>query len=714
MRKLGRLLLITVFLAICAVGNVWDPALEATAGPTSNGQVRIDNVHEVAITPDGSELWAYGCHNSHIVVVDIESQNYEIIGEVEIPGSQRAPISHIIFSADGSYAYLANALQFCEEGSCDFGDYDHVVVVDTATRNVISTIPMQEPYSLTGSLALSQDETALYLTVADYPGGREGIYKLDLSNGQMIDFLEVPGVNFITRAPDGNLFSSRGWGISGPSPNLFSIINTSSFQIVSSVAVENGPRFIAVSPDGQKAYVANQFSNDISIIALASMTVTTSIPVGPAPKEIAITPDGSKAFVGNEGGIGGYAQATAVSLIDLDNDLFVKDIQVDLEPASVAIDPSGTRIYTSDGNSNGRQASEVHVIDVASEAYVRAIILRPPAFYTPTGIDVTPNGQRLFVIAEATRELLVVDTTDHTIVARKHIVPRAVKVSGDGQRVYVFSPHYPPTGQGSLLTLDADTLDILDAINLEDTSTSGDWDSVVDRIVLNSSEDVAYLTSGDSIRVIAVDLTGRQVLANIPIGAGDEGSNVPARGLAVTPDDAKLFVSNCISQSVSVIDTTSLTITDTVSVGVCPSELEVTSDGSRVYVLQQHTTEMLTILDAHTHTVTEVVHFPAMMAGALDFYLTPDEQYVYIACFDPNWVMRYDLEAEDPGQAIKDLVLTGLDPFNLVTTADKRYLYITNFTSDSISVLDTQTNQIVDTITLSLFRVYLPVVAKGR
>jgi len=43
---------------------------------------------------------------------------------------------------------------------------------------------------------------------------------------------------------------------------------------------------------------------------------------------------------------------------------------------------------------------------------------------------------------------------------------------------------------------------------------------------------------------------------------------------------------------------------------------------------------------------------------------------------------------------------TGLDPYNTVSTSDNQLIYVTNFTTDDISVIDTTTNTIIKTIKL--------------
>ena len=59
-------------------------------------------------------------------------------------------------------------------------------------------------------------------------------------------------------------------------------------------------RSIAITPDGDFAYVTNVGIDNVSVIDLTTNTVTATVRVGAEPKGIAITPDGTFAYVANE------------------------------------------------------------------------------------------------------------------------------------------------------------------------------------------------------------------------------------------------------------------------------------------------------------------------------------------------------------------------------------------------------------------------------
>jgi YVTN family beta-propeller protein len=54
--------------------------------------------------------------------------------------------------------------------------------------------------------------------------------------------------------------------------------------------------------------------------------------------------------------------------------------------------------------------------------------------------------------------------------------------------------------------------------------------------------------------------------------------------IAVTPDASTVFVANSGDDTVSVIDTQTNTIAETISVATTPTEIAITSEGSTVYV----------------------------------------------------------------------------------------------------------------------------------
>ena len=76
-------------------------------------------------------------------------------------------------------------------------------------------------------------------------------------------------------------------------------INLSNNTPAPPITVGNDPQGIAITPNGQTAYVANDGSGTVTPITISTNTPGTAISAGSAPWNIAITPNGQTAYVTN-------------------------------------------------------------------------------------------------------------------------------------------------------------------------------------------------------------------------------------------------------------------------------------------------------------------------------------------------------------------------------------------------------------------------------
>lgn len=110
----------------------------------------MDNTHVVTVRPDGKELYVYSYDPSNLIlVVDIDSPGYPVIGEIRLPG-RRALHTYISFSQDSRRAYMSRAIDCQYEGNCavDFGELNKILVANTANREIEAVIPMPWPLTL--------------------------------------------------------------------------------------------------------------------------------------------------------------------------------------------------------------------------------------------------------------------------------------------------------------------------------------------------------------------------------------------------------------------------------------------------------------------------------------------------------------------------------------------------------------------------------------
>jgi YVTN family beta-propeller protein len=163
-------------------------------------------------------------------------------------------------------------------------------------------------------------------------------------------------------------------------------------NLVAEVAVGNEPRFVALSPDDQEAYVTNALDGTVSVVALSgedAFSVAAVIPVGTEPRGLAITPNGTQLFVAN------HTDGT-VSIVDPVARSVIGTVNVGGNPTAVAItndgdaDDQDERVFVTqffaelipggpgEGFDTGKQGI-VNTFTVASPSSVTPITLSPLA-----------------------------------------------------------------------------------------------------------------------------------------------------------------------------------------------------------------------------------------------------------------------------------------------------------------------------------------------
>ncbi|MDA7843932.1 beta-propeller fold lactonase family protein, partial [Pontimonas sp.] len=128
------------------------------------------------------------------------------------------------------------------------------------------------------------------------------------------------------------------------------------YDVTATITVGSGPRGVAVSPDGTKAYVANWAIGTVSVINTTTNAVDATITVGSNPSGVASSPDGTKVYVTN------YNDGT-VSVINTTTNAVDATITVGSEPYGVAVSPDGTKAYVVN-----RLSNNVSVIDLRAPA----------------------------------------------------------------------------------------------------------------------------------------------------------------------------------------------------------------------------------------------------------------------------------------------------------------------------------------------------------
>lgn len=290
-------------------------------------------------------------------------------------------------------------------------------------------------------------------------------------------------------------------------------------------------------------------------------------------------------------------------------------------PDSVAFNKAGTRAYISD-----RDADAVHVFDTSDNHLIASIPITPDssgvAFPAGLATVVRPDGKEyLYVASSHADTVTIIDTADNSVVKTLNLSTpttiaglQDVAASPDGTKVYVtgfYGVHVINTSTDTVDTaafislrddpLDSNRYDIAITpsgqfayvpdyagigaaggdINLINLSTRevvripAAPDRNIEDAVISPDGRYVYL-SGESL--IVLDTTTNTIVDRI-----DEITD--PRGLALSPDGKRLYVTRVNFDNLTVVDTESLAIVDTIPLDD-PLEIGVTPDGTRAYVIR--------------------------------------------------------------------------------------------------------------------------------
>jgi WD40 repeat protein len=279
------------------------------------------------------------------------------------------------------------------------------------------------------------------------------------------------------------------------------------------------------------------------------------------------------------------------------------------------------------------QGSRLGIVDSASNIYLQTIDLNQYNCSGPQQTVITPDGQHLYVSCTSSAKLLVIEIDTNTVIATIDISAAAgvtdMAFSRDGQYVFVtrrwnntllvidtttfaqttipmsaythyMAAHpildrlYLSADQSQIIVIDTSTLTIIDTIGVSNTlgwievSPDGRW---------------LFATRDGSQMLWMVDLNTHLVT----VMAVDDGDMLT--DLAFSPDGATLYLGDY--NKVHVIDTNTLTEEAVIPVPGTVWAVELTCDGSQLYVSSQQDT--LFAIDTDNLAVT---HIPLPASGS--------------------------------------------------------------------------------------------------
>ena len=197
--------------------------------------------------------------------------------------------------------------------------------------------------------------------------------------------------------------------------------------------------------------------------------------------------------------------------------------------------------------------------------------------------------------------------------------------------------------------------------------------------------------------VAVIDLSSNSVVTRIPISDPDRG--VDPSGVAVTSDGSRAYVvGNAGAGPMSVIDTTTNAVIETVDLGDQLKGIATAPSGCRAYVI---TSREVGVLDLASNRLVAAVS-PEGSSSFGDVTVSPDGQRAYVLDWFNRTVFVFDTAADafvdtDPDQAgVNPIPLPGdPSPARLRLGPDGRRLYVAQPHGTTVSVVDTTTSRVI-------------------
>jgi YVTN family beta-propeller protein len=336
------------------------------------------------------------------------------------------------------------------------------------------------------------------------------------------------------------------------------IVEADSGRLLGSIPVGHMPRGIAASPDGHLLYVTNAWSDNVSVIDASARIVTRTLPTGFEPSGVVTDRDGKTLYVANR--ISGD-----ISVIDLQSGLETKRLLAGRGASYLALSPDGkqvfcTHIYPNPGAFRTQPKSELTVIDTE-----RQIVIDRKALHNVAGVFhvAFSNDGKLGVVAQ---------------LRPKNLIPLAHVEHG-----YVFGDSLTLFGQdvGEMVQVPLDELERYAALP---------WG-----VAITPDKSKIFLTTAGSQSVMAINVpqlmravrtrpkgfandlsaSADYVEARIPVGHNP-------RGVVLSRDGKHLYVANRLDDTLSVIDTSSNKVVNTIDLGG-PKTIDAVRRGERLF-----------------------------------------------------------------------------------------------------------------------------------
>jgi YVTN family beta-propeller protein len=301
----------------------------------------------------------------------------------------------------------------------------------------------------------------------------------------------------------------------------------------------------------------------------------------------------------------------------------------------------------------------------------------------------TAGGPRVYVSDETGGAIIVIDPATRQMLGRLPVGkrPRGLRLSHDGKQLFVALSGKPIAGPGvdeSKLPPADRSADGIGVIDLTTGKLSRVLKSGQDPESFDLSPDGArlFVSNEDAAEMSIVDVATGTVQSRVKVGEEPEG-------VTMRPGGREVYVTCEGAGEVVVIDTASGKVAARLKSGLRPRAVAFTDDGATAFITNENDASV-TVVDAVHHKIASHVRLPEA-AGAtvpprpMGVTMSPDDTFVFVSLGRAQSIAVIEVKGR---KLVRTIDNVGGRPWGIASGPDGKTLYTANGPSGDVSIVD--------------------------
>ena len=274
----------------------------------------------------------------------------------------------------------------------------------------------------------------------------------------------------------------------------------------------------------------------------------------------------------------------------------------------------------------------------------------------------------IYVTNTGDSSVTVLDGTNHAPIDRIRI--------GEGAQAVAFRPSKNQVWTANRKSRDLSVIDMSTKTVIATVPLAGRPEA----LLFDPFSPLLYVIDSLNNDLAIVDLDTSTVVKRIPVGARPIG-------LSISPHHDVLAITNHHDGTVSLIERQSLHVIKQIPVGPNPTNLVFSEDGHSLFVTSHNG---VAVIDTNHQQTKKVLKG---CAQPHDLGLVANLQHLYVSCHLTNQLAIYDASTG----TLVNRVTIGHRPTGITVSEDDRWVFVTNSSDHTVSVVNTKTQQLQTT-----------------